>query len=54
MNDSSLLGSARIGSALLGSARRKNHVVYCCVIAEVSFDVRVLAWRKYATIIRKL
>jgi hypothetical protein len=37
--------------AELGSARRKNHFVYCCVIAGTCFKVTVLAWRKYATIL---
>jgi hypothetical protein len=36
-----------------GSARRKQHFVYCCVIAGACFDVTVVAWRKYATILKK-
>jgi hypothetical protein len=43
-------GTAELGSARLGTARRKHHFVYCCVIAGTCFDVTVLAWRKYATI----
>jgi hypothetical protein len=37
--------------AELGSAWRKHHFVYCFVIAGMCFEVAVLAWRKYATIL---
>jgi hypothetical protein len=43
-------GSVWFGSALLGTAQRKHHFVYCCVIMGACFDVTVLAWRKYTTI----
>jgi hypothetical protein len=35
-------GSARFGSALLGTARRKHRFVYYCVIAGACFDFTVL------------
>jgi hypothetical protein len=35
----------------LGSARRKHRFVNCCVITGACFDVAVLAWRKYSTIL---
>jgi hypothetical protein len=38
------------GTAELGSAWRKHCFIYCCVIAEMCFDVTVLAWRKYTTL----
>jgi hypothetical protein len=38
-------------SSRLGSAQRKHCFVYCCVIVGACFDVTVLAWRKYATIL---
>jgi hypothetical protein len=38
----------------LGSARRKHRFVYCCVIVGACFDVTVLAWRKYATILWRI
>jgi hypothetical protein len=38
-------------SSRLDSARRKHRFVYCCVNAGACFDVTVLAWRKYATIL---
>jgi hypothetical protein len=41
---------SRLGSVLLGTARRKHRFVYYCVIAGACFDVTVLVWRKYATI----
>jgi hypothetical protein len=44
-------GDERLVMARLGSARRKHRLVYCCVIAGTCFEVTVLAWRKYATII---
>jgi hypothetical protein len=44
--------STRHSTAELGSARRKYHFVYCCVIAGTCFDVTVLAWRKYGTILK--
>jgi hypothetical protein len=44
-------GLVRLGSALLGTARREDRFVYCCVIAGACFDVTVLAWRKYATLL---
>jgi hypothetical protein len=37
-------------TAELGSARRKNSFVYCCVIEGTCFHVTVFAWRKYTTI----
>jgi hypothetical protein len=37
------------GEARLGT--RKHRFVYCCVIAGACFDVTVLAWRKYATLL---
>jgi hypothetical protein len=43
--------ATRHGSARLGSARRKHRIIYCCVIAEACFDVTVLAWHKYTTIL---
>jgi hypothetical protein len=46
----SRLGSPRLGSAILGTARRKHRFVYYCVIAGAYFDVTILIWRKYATI----
>jgi hypothetical protein len=42
--------AARHGTAELGSARRKHHFVYCCVIAGTCYEVTVLACSKYATI----
>jgi hypothetical protein len=33
-------------------AQRKHHFVYYCVIAGAGFDVTVLVWRKYATVLR--
>jgi hypothetical protein len=48
---SARLGSARLGSARLGSARRKHRFVCCCIIAGACFNVIVLAWRKYATLV---
>jgi hypothetical protein len=35
----------------LGSARRKHGFLYCCVKVGACFDVTVLAWRKYVTLI---
>jgi hypoxanthine-guanine phosphoribosyltransferase len=49
-NEARRLVTVRFGSVLLGSARRKHHFVYCCVIAGAYFDVTILAWRKYSTI----
>jgi hypothetical protein len=46
----SRFGSARLCSALLGTARRKHRFVHYCVIAGACFDVTVLVCRKYATI----
>jgi hypothetical protein len=43
-------GSPRLGSAILGTARRKHRFVYYCVIAGACFDVTILTWRKFATI----
>jgi hypothetical protein len=34
-----------------GTSRRKHRFVYCCVISGACFDVTVLAWRKYATLL---
>jgi hypothetical protein len=42
-------GTADLGSSRL--ARRKHRFVYCLVIVGACFDVTVLAWRKYATIL---
>jgi hypothetical protein len=50
VHGSARLGSLRLASALLGTARRKHRFVYCCVIAGACSDVTVLAWRKYATL----
>jgi hypothetical protein len=36
--------------AELGSAQRKHHFIYCCVIAGTCFEVTVLAWSKFAAI----
>jgi hypothetical protein len=41
---------SRLGSAILGTARRKHRFVYYCVIAGACFDVTILTWRIYATI----
>jgi hypothetical protein len=35
----------------IGTARRKHRFVYCCVISGSCFEVTVLAWSKYATIL---
>jgi hypothetical protein len=35
-----------------GSAQRKHRSAYCCVIAGTCFEVTVLAWSKYATILK--
>jgi uncharacterized protein YqiB (DUF1249 family) len=35
----------------LSSARRNHRFVYRCVIAGACFDVTVLAWHKYATLL---
>jgi hypothetical protein len=43
-------GDARLLTARLG--KEKHRFVYCCVIMEACFDVAVLAWRKYATILK--
>jgi hypothetical protein len=40
----------RLGSALLGMARRKHRFVYYCVIRGACFDVTILTWHKCATI----
>jgi hypothetical protein len=37
--------------AELSSARRKHRFIYCCVIAGRCFEVTVLAWCKYTTVI---
>jgi hypothetical protein len=44
-------GSTRLGSALLGTARSKHRFIYYCVIAGACFDVTVLVWHKYVTIL---
>jgi hypothetical protein len=44
-------GEAMLDSSRLRSARTKHRFVYCCVILGACFDVTVLAWRKYATIL---
>jgi hypothetical protein len=46
-----LATTVRFGSSLLGTARRKHRVLYYCVIEGACFDVTVLTWRKYATIL---
>jgi hypothetical protein len=50
----SLLGSPRLGSAILGTARRKHRFIYYCAIAGACFDVTILTWRKYATVLSPL
>jgi hypothetical protein len=44
----------RLSSAWLCLARRKHRLLYCCVITGACFNVTVLAWRKYTTILRLL
>jgi hypothetical protein len=44
-------GEVRLGTAELGSAQRKHHFIYCCVITGMCFEVTVLAWSKYATLL---
>jgi hypothetical protein len=43
-------GVTRHGTAELGSAQRKYHFIYCCIIAGTCFEVTVLAWCKYAIV----
>jgi hypothetical protein len=45
---------SRLGSAILGTARRKHRFVYYCVIAGACFDVTILTRCKYATIFYSL
>jgi hypothetical protein len=46
------LGSARLGSALLVTARREHHFPYCCVNAVFTYicGSAIPEWRKYTTI----
>jgi hypothetical protein len=47
-------GEAPLGKAELSSTRRKHRVVYSCVIARTCFEVTVLTWSKYATLLSLL